>query len=179
MNGYFKPDRLNISFADSNKYNLTDFIFTVFNSPSIQITEATIGKELNFFIANKGNDFLYEVIKHFPFLKADKDPFELSFGQQRILCMLCAVASTKPILIFDEPELGIDESNLNLFKEFLKWNKKNHKKLILYVTHELDLAKNYSDRLIMFTKGKITTDKNTNSRPDLNTLFKNNLIPLV
>lgn len=179
LNGYFKPNRLNVSYAESAKNNLTDYVFTVFNSPSIHITEATIGKELNFFIGHRDNDFLDEVIKHFPFLQVNKDPFELSFGQQRVLCMLCAIASAKPILLFDEPELGIDETNLNLFKEFLKWNKVNRKKTILFVTHDLELAKNYSDRLIMFTDGKITTDKNTGSLIDLDLLFENNLIPLV
>ncbi len=173
LNGFFKPNNLNISIDDSsNTINLSKYIFTVFNSPSIQITEATIGKEFNFFAENKDSDFIKNVINHFPFLKPDKDPFELSFGQQRILCMLCSIASEKPILIFDEPELGIDDINLILFKEFIDWNKLKHKKLILYVTHDLELAKNYSDRLIMFSDGKIITDKKTSLISNVELLFE-------
>ena len=130
-------------------------------------------------MGNKNNVSLLEIYRHFPFLKTNIDPFELSFGQQRILCMLCAIISSKPILIFDEPELGIDETNLNLFKDFVRWNKVNHKKIILYVTHDLELAKNYSDRVIIFRDGIITSDKKTNSIDNFDTLFENDIISFV
>lgn len=162
LNGFLKPNNLDISLDSVDEYPLSQKIFTVFNSPSIQITGTTIGQELGFF--HKDIDkLLQEVLYHFPFLSANKDPFELSFGQQRILCMITAILSRKPILIFDEPELGIDEKNISLFKKFIKWNKSSRQKIIFFITHDLELAKKYSDRVIMLNNGKVAADSKTDS----------------
>lgn len=170
LNGFLKPNKLEVSLDSVNKHSLNQNIFTVFNSPSIQITEATIGQELGFFHENdKG--LLEKVLNHFPFLSANKDPFELSFGQQRILCMITAMLSRKPIVIFDEPELGIDENNIVLFKEFIQWNIVNRKKVIVFITHDLELAKNYSERLIVFHNGQISVDAKTDSFSNLDICF--------
>lgn len=167
LNGFFKPKNISVSFNGIEQSNLSRQTFTVFNSPSIQITEATIGQELELI----GVRNIDTIISYFPFLIFDKDPFSLSFGQQRILTMIAAILSEKQILIFDEPELGLDENNISLFKEFVKWNKVNSRKAIIYVTHDMKLAKEYSDRILMFNNGKNILDVKTDCIASLDSLF--------
>jgi energy-coupling factor transport system ATP-binding protein len=156
--GFIKAKKMELNIP-LNK--LRDNLYIAFTSPSIQICEATINNELT----RMNGEILKEIDtiqQFFSFLKLDKDPFELSFGQQRILTFLQAIFSNKQILIFDEPELGIDDNNLLLVKDLFSYNLKHKNRMIVFVTHNLELAKNYSSRVIKFHNGKIEHDELNN-----------------
>lgn len=155
LNGYLRPKVSEIEILGGNsKHN----IFNVFSSPSVQLCEPRIGDELA-----RANMELPKnkqlVQKYFPFLDFEKDPFELSFGEQRVLTFLQAAFSDRGIIIVDEPELGVDEVHYGFFKYIFQLNIMNKNRIIIYITHDLKLAENYSSRVLMFDKGKIVKDK--------------------
>lgn len=153
--GFVKPKKLNTNIPITE---LRENIYNVFTSPALQILEATIKKE----IEKVNCDLLknYEDLQQFfPFLELDKDPFTLSFGQQRLLTFLQAITSNMEVLIFDEPELGLDDDNIELIKQLLLLNLSERKKTILFVTHNIELAEKFSSRIIKFHNGQIQKDE--------------------
>jgi energy-coupling factor transport system ATP-binding protein len=153
--GFIKAKKIKLNIPVNQ---LKDNMYIAFASPSIQLCEATVKDELirvNKTIADK----IDTIQKLFPFLQPDKDPFELSFGQQRLLTFLQAILSNKQILIFDEPELGIDDKNMQMIKALLQNNLIAKDRIILYVTHNLELAGRYSSRVIKFHNGQIERDE--------------------
>jgi energy-coupling factor transport system ATP-binding protein len=126
----------------------------VFQSPTSQIITASVEEELS------PKDSLSQqqkslIAEHFPFLDFSRDPLDLSFGQQRILCLLSALLSTRPTLLLDEPELGVDPNNLNYIRAFFQLNRKQRRKTILFATHDLELAANFADVCMMIDEGKV------------------------
>ena len=59
----------------------------------------------------------------------------LSFGQQRILLVVRAMVKHPPLLILDEPTVGLDDENTQLFLNMINAIAKQHKIAIIYVSH--------------------------------------------
>lgn len=82
----------------------------------------------------------------------DKSIGELSGGElQRVLLAM----ATKPIpnlLILDEPVSGIDENGTREFYKILQDLKSKYDMSIILVSHDLDLAKKYADKVILLDK---------------------------
>ena len=82
----------------------------------------------------------------------DKSIGELSGGElQRVLIAI----ATKPIpnlLILDEPVSGIDENGTRSFYKILQKLKTEYDMSIILVSHDLDLAKQYADKIILLDK---------------------------
>ncbi|OIQ22230.1 MAG: ABC transporter ATP-binding protein [Flavobacterium sp. MedPE-SWcel] len=89
---------------------------------------------------------------------ADKKHYEISDGQLQRVLIARALAQDTPIIILDEPTTHLDllhkVSLLKLLKQLtIKTNKS-----ILYSTHDLDLALQLSDELVVMTPSKIIQD---------------------
>lgn len=69
-----------------------------------------------------------------------------------------AIANDPEILLADEPTGALDSQTsvqiMNLIKEISK------DRLVIMVTHDEELAKDYSDRIVRFADGKIQDDTN-------------------
>ena len=86
--------------------------------------------------------------------KANAYPGELSGGQQQRVAIARALMLTPDILCFDEPTSALDPE---LTKEVLKVIKslKNNDITMIVVTHEMDFARNVSDKVIFMANGVI------------------------
>jgi molybdate transport system ATP-binding protein len=62
----------------------------------------------------------------------------LSFGQQRILLVVRAMVKHPPILILDEPTVGLDDDNTLLFINLIDAIASQHKVAIIYVSHRVE-----------------------------------------
>ncbi len=84
-------------------------------------------------------------------------PSELSGGQQQRVAIARAIAANPRILLFDEPTSALDPE---LTKEVLDVIKKlaDEGTTMLVVTHEMDFAKNVSDRIIVMEGNLIVRD---------------------
>lgn len=86
--------------------------------------------------------------------KINNYPCELSGGQQQRVAIARALALEPDILCFDEPTSALDPE---LTGEVLKVIKslKDHDTTMVIVTHEMEFAKNVSDKVIFMADGVI------------------------
>ena len=86
--------------------------------------------------------------------KADSYPCELSGGQQQRVAIARALALSPDVLCFDEPTSALDPELtgevLRVIKEL-----KNGENTMVIVTHEMNFAKNVSDKVIFMADGVI------------------------
>jgi len=62
----------------------------------------------------------------------------LSFGQQRIVLVVRAMVKHPPLLILDEPTVGLDDENTQLFINLIISIASQHKVTIIYVSHRTE-----------------------------------------
>lgn len=88
----------------------------------------------------------------------NKKPNQLSGGQLQRVAIARAIANEPEILLCDEPTGALDtetsEEIMQLIKEL------SAERLVIMVTHNPDLARQYADRIIEFADGKIQNDSN-------------------
>lgn len=89
--------------------------------------------------------------------KKDSYPSSLSGGQQQRVAIGRALALEPKIFLFDEPTSALDPELINevlvLIKDLAKENK-----TMLIVTHEINFARNVSDRIIFIDNGVIVEE---------------------
>ena len=85
-------------------------------------------------------------------------PRQLSGGQQQRVAIARALIANPSIILADEPTGALDEKSSKLVMKTLKEVSKDH--LVVMVTHNERMAKEYADRLIEISYGNITFDSN-------------------
>ncbi len=85
-----------------------------------------------------------------------KKPNQLSGGQQQRVSIARALVNDPDILLADEPTGAIDSKTAEKIMNLLKAISKN--RLVIMVTHNPELAKTYSDRIITMLDGLVTED---------------------
>lgn len=93
--------------------------------------------------------------------RADYYPCQLSGGQQQRVSIARALAMNPKILFFDEPTSALDPE---LTGEILKVIKElaEEKMTMVIVTHEMNFAKDVSDRMIFMDQGMIVEETTPN-----------------
>ncbi len=81
----------------------------------------------------------------------------LSGGQQQRVVIARALAKESRILLCDEPTGNLDSQTAEEIIELIKEISK--KRLVILVTHDIDIADRYSDRKIYLKDGKVTSDE--------------------
>ena len=88
--------------------------------------------------------------------KENKKPQELSGGEAQRVAIARALVNNPEIILADEPTGSLDSNTsieiINILKEISK------DKLVIMVTHNEKLAKEYSDRIIRMADGMIVSD---------------------
>jgi len=105
---------------------------------------------------------------------ASKKHFEISDGQLQKVLIARALAQDTPLIILDEPTTHLDLLHkVSLFK-LLKNLTHETQKCILFSTHDIDLAIQLSDEMIIMTPENIVQDQPCNliSNGSFNNLFK-------
>jgi energy-coupling factor transporter ATP-binding protein EcfA2 len=110
---------------------------------------------------------------------ADKEndpPLALSFGQQKRVSIAAILAMRSRILVMDEPTAGQDYQNyMNFMDAILQMP---GFEAILFITHDVDLAVIYANRVLMIADGKLVADgKPQDVLRDFDRLRANRLIP--
>lgn len=86
--------------------------------------------------------------------KASAYPFQLSGGQQQRVSIARALALQPKILFFDEPTSALDPELTGEVLKVIKELAKEHMTMII-VTHEMQFAREVSDRIIFMEQGLI------------------------
>ena len=82
----------------------------------------------------------------------DKSIGDLSGGELRRVLLSMAIKPTPNLLILDEPVAGIDRNGTKDFYEIVSNLKSKYDISILLVSHDLDLVKQYADKVILLDK---------------------------
>jgi len=85
-----------------------------------------------------------------------------SRGMLQRVAIACALVADPPILILDEPTLGLDVEATDIMKKLLKRLAEDYKKTVLITSHQLDVVQELCERVVIMHKGKIIADKNLN-----------------
>ena len=86
--------------------------------------------------------------------KIDSYPCQLSGGQQQRVAIARALAMNPDILCFDEPTSALDPELTGEVLRVIKGLKESGSTMIV-VTHEMEFAKNVSDKIIFMADGVI------------------------
>lgn len=135
----------------------------VFQFPEQQLFEETVEKDicfgpLNFGISEseakiRAEKALHEVGLSEEFLM--KSPFDLSGGQMRRVAIAGVLAMEPDVLVLDEPTAGLDpRGRREIMDMFYKLHKERNLTTIL-VTHSMEDAAHYADRIVIMNKGKV------------------------
>ncbi len=94
-----------------------------------------------------------------------KKPNQMSGGQMQRVAIARALVNNPDILLADEPTGALDTETSIQIMELLKEISKD--RLIIMVTHNPELAKDYSTRIVKLLDGVITDDSNPYSQEDM------------
>ncbi|MCK4311755.1 MAG: ABC transporter ATP-binding protein [Candidatus Cloacimonetes bacterium] len=92
------------------------------------------------------------------FTLKDKLYSQLSGGERRRVSIARALAQETNILLMDEAFANLDINHQLEIMQLLSNINKKHHKLIILVSHNINLASEYCERIVMMKKGKIISD---------------------
>lgn len=87
--------------------------------------------------------------------KKDHYPVQLSGGQQQRVAIARALAMRPRVLLFDEPTSALDPQLVGEVLGVIRTLAREHDLTMLLVTHEMRFAREVSDRVCFFDKGRI------------------------
>ena len=96
----------------------------------------------------------------------NKKPNQLSGGQMQRVAIARALVNDPSIILADEPTGALDTKTSKQIMDLIKEVSKD--KLVVMVTHNPELAKEYANRIIEFQDGEVINDSNPFNEEDLN-----------
>lgn len=174
LNGLLKPDKgsatidnIDITKKDAQAKNARQQVGMVFQYPEHQLFAETVFEDIAFGPRNKGfneEEVNKAVREAMDFVDLDYDtfaqrsPFQLSGGQMRRVAIAGVVAMNPDYLVLDEPSAGLDPRSRNaVFAEIMALHKSRGIAIVL-VTHSMEEAVKYANRLLVINAGKVLFD---------------------
>ena len=186
--GLLKPKsgRVLVNGRDTRQASVAEIAGTlgyVFQSPSHMLFAPTVREELSFGPRNlrhSQEEIETEVKEALQIVNlADKEkdpPLALSFGQQKRVSIAAILAMRSRILVMDEPTAGQDYQNYMSFMDAIL--QMPGFEAILFITHDVDLAVIYANRILMIAGGQLVADGPPHEvLRDFDRLKANRLIP--
>ena len=135
----------------------------VFQSPSHMLFAQTVREELAFGPKNLKHSpeeiekEVMQALKIVNLVEYEQDPpLSLSFGQQKRVSIAAILAMRSRILVMDEPTAGQDYKNYMTFMDSIL--QMPGFESILFITHDVDMAVIYANRVILVVDGQIAAD---------------------
>jgi len=88
-------------------------------------------------------------------------PFELSGGMCQRVVIAIALACKPQLLIADEPTTGLDVTTQKAVMELVRELTRSEGMSTLLITHDLGLAGEYCDRIVVMEKGEVVEQQDT------------------
>ena len=173
MNGLNKPTsgKIYIDGRDlwEDPEKIRDFRFLtglVFQYPEYQLFEETVYRDIAFGPKNMGLNE-QEVDEHVRFGAKfagvdeslfEASPLDLSGGQKRRIAIAGVMAMKPEVLVLDEPMAGLDPAGCReILANIAEYHRSTGSTVVL-VTHDMDVAAENAERLIVMRRGKIALD---------------------
>ena len=101
--------------------------------------------------------------------RRNDDVREFSRGMQQKVAISAALMSDPPIVLLDEPTLGLDVESAQTVREWVSRLAKEENKTILLTTHQLTMAQELCDRIAIINEGRLIADRSVD---ELLSLFR-------
>ncbi|KGK87278.1 ABC transporter [Desulfosporosinus sp. HMP52] len=167
--GLLKPSKGEIKVFNQplNKGKLAEIrsqVGFLFQNPDYQIFASTVEEEVGFSLKLRGeqNEVIVQKIDEslkFVGLLDYKTihPHRLSRGQRQLLALASILVSDPEFIIADEPTSGLDENQGYMIMDKLLHLSKSGRTILL-ISHDLTMAKDYSNRLVALHNHRIQLD---------------------
>lgn len=132
-----------------------------FQNPDHQIFSPTVRQEISFGLNNIGLKqeeigartqqalARFELTKH-----AERPPAALSFGLRRKVTVAALYAMRPPILILDEPTLGLEwRAGLDLMEAMAELNRQGHS--LLFISHDMRIVARFARECALMSEGRL------------------------
>jgi len=143
---------------------LARLIGVAFQNPETQIFNPTVIEEVTFGPRNLGQSddslaaSVNESLTSFG-LEAWRDvpPAILSLSARRMVALAGIAAMRTPIIVLDEPTVGLDDNDL---RRLMAWLVDRHRAgaTVLLITHDMELAAHLAERIVILKRGQIVAD---------------------
>jgi energy-coupling factor transporter ATP-binding protein EcfA2 len=166
--GLLKPrqGRVLVEGKDTAQMSVAEIAHTlgyVFQSPSHMLFAPSVREELAFGPRNLGfaeQEIADGVARGVEIVNLrgleEYPPLALSFGQQKRVSIAAILAMRSKILVMDEPTAGQDYANYMAFMDSIL--QMPGFEAVLFITHDLDLAICYANRVILMHEGQVAGD---------------------
>ena len=166
--GLLRPNKgaVKIYGEDTRKLSVAQLasrIGYVFQSPGAMLFATTVRKEVSFGPENLGfpserlNTAVRQAEEALNVAQfEDRSPLSLSFGQQKRVTIASVLSMQGKILLLDEPTAGQDYRSYTSFMEYLR--SLPELDALLFITHDLDLALRYTQRVLLMKDGNLVAD---------------------
>lgn len=161
-----KAGKVLINGKDTREASVAEIANTlgyVFQSPSHMLFAPTVREELAFGPKNLKHApeavdrQVKESLRIVNLIDKETDaPLSLSFGQQKRVSIAAILAMRSKILVMDEPTAGQDYKNYMGFMDAIL--QLPSFEAILFITHDVDMAVIYANRIILVADGAVQAD---------------------
>ena len=162
---------------------MSDRIGYIFQNPDVMLSQLSVVDEVGFSFKIHGHvdpEAVNRIMETFNLkLLATRFPLSLSKGQRQRLAYASIVGVNPPILIFDEPTTGIDKPGIDQIMNYMDGLRKMGA-TIIFITHDVGLALQWADRIVVMHTGKLAFVGNPTELIDLSPeeLHRNHIEPL-
>lgn len=169
LKGLLKPNRGDVTVNGKNtkKHTVAELareIGLVFQNPNDQIFKHTVLDEVMFGPKNIGQTVeearenslavLEKLgIRH----ETERNPYDLSLSDRKLVSIASILAMKPPIIIFDEPTMGQDVFGKKQLSKIMK-DLRNEGILVLSIIHDMDFVAETFERTIVMNQGEIVLD---------------------
>ncbi len=130
----------------------------VFQNPDHQLFMSTVYQDIAFGLKNKGydkqdiNEAVFDIARKLNIEELLKrNPAHLSGGQKRVVSLATVLVMQPDIILMDEPSSFLDSKSRRLLIEVMS----SLSQQIIFATHDLDMALDICDEIILLNKGKV------------------------
>lgn len=131
----------------------------VFQNPEHQFIASTVRQEIGHGLPTETAEAVIDtqLRRHRLTLLAEQNPFRLSGGEQRRLSLAAMLANERPVLLVDEPTLGLDRRDAITTVATLR-DMADKGGAVVLVSHDLRLVTGLADRVILLGDGGMLAD---------------------
>jgi heme exporter protein A len=127
----------------------------VLSNYSFLYDDLTIAENLKFYDVERLDEVIDAILNRVKMNDRAQSPVKtLSRGMQQRIAIARAMLHDPPILLLDEPYVGLDQEAMDILQGFLS----EKARTVLLVTHDLNRGLEVADRVIIMDRGRIVYD---------------------
>jgi energy-coupling factor transport system ATP-binding protein len=169
FNGLLKPTsgRVLVRGSDTRQAGVAELakvVGYVFQNPDHQLFARTLRDELTFGPKNlkwpavQIERAVSGALEHLGgHSRSAEDPFFLGMAERKLVAIASVLAMQPECLVLDEPATGADHESALRIMNYLSSLHRNGLTIVI-VTHDVSLAANYADRIVVLQSGSIVLD---------------------